>query len=144
MGSLGQLAPPFADRLAKAPVQPPASLASEGGRGAEPTASKPPGTASNWLTVASWNAAEFAGRQDLPSLEVRRATAVVDGPKVWLGLDSCTLMTRAPLSSMRLVGTAVDKGRPKVPLALGWYQVPSRRTRTYGWPGMLSARTVAP
>ena len=142
MGSFGHVAPPLADRLAKAPV--PSAFRRLGAR--QGSRSDRQQAAGHRQQLVDGGVVEgvhrWSCRHDLPSLEVRRATELGLGPGLWPGLDSSTLMTRVPLSLMRLVGMAVGKGLPKVPLALGWHQRPSWRTRTYGWPGMLSARTV--
>ena len=82
------------------------------------------------MTVAPSKACRFAVCQELPSSDVSTATELGALPRLWPGLESSTLMTRVPLSPIRLVGTASGSGLPKVPFALGWRHRPSWSTKT--------------
>ena len=51
-------------------------------QGAAPTASRPPGTARSWLTVALWKPSGASVCHELPSPEVSRATDVPGRPRL--------------------------------------------------------------
>ena len=130
MASFGQVVPSSLDRRAKALVPPVAPPPWEPRKGADPTASKPSGTARSWLTLEPSKAWAFTVCQELPLSEVSTATELGALARLWPGLEVSTVMTRVPLSAMRSVGTAWGNGLPKIPVALGWCQRPSWSTRT--------------
>ena len=82
IGSSGQVMPPSSDRLAKASVQLyAASWSCPIVLFRAPTARRPAGTGSSWLTVAWPKASTLDVCQEMPSLEVSTATELLSLPR---------------------------------------------------------------
>jgi hypothetical protein len=79
--------PPSGDRLAKASVH---GYAGRSGWPTvrDPTARRPAGTGSNWLTVPFWKASTLDVCQETPSVDVSNATELSSLPRTWPGSNN--------------------------------------------------------